>query len=61
MSDEIYCDVCLKEILDYEWDLYHATTFIDGYVNKHTHLCHDCFHKQIRNIPMINKKGKYNE
>jgi len=43
MDNIFACDLCKTEIIKVEVDLFHVTAYIDGEVNRHTHLCSSCF------------------
>ena len=57
MNDYLKCDVCISTITDYSTDLYHATTLLNGKIEKHTHLCKKCYMKYVKDAPTINTKG----
>lgn len=45
MNDNLYCDICLTDIIDYKNDLWHFTGVFSGKKDGHIHLCSKCVEK----------------
>ena len=43
MDDVLFCDVCNKEITDYDL-LYHFSGMFNNTFSNHIHVCPDCYH-----------------
>jgi len=44
---QIYCDLCGKEITDFDNDLFHHTGKLHGEKNAHIHLCGGCHNPRM--------------
>ena len=42
MTDYIKCDICNKQITDFN-ELSHITAILDGELNTHIHICLECY------------------
>jgi hypothetical protein len=48
--ESIICDVCGKQITDFDKDLFHHTGKLRGEKNAHIHLCSGCHNPSLMEI-----------
>lgn len=53
MCESISCDVCGKKITEFDTNLYHMTVMLDGVINRHTHMCLNCYINNVTYVPVI--------